>query len=344
MQLTLAEFEGISYHVLLSEQDVAEASVDLIVISNMAIVEAIEDIKLFLKPGGRLCLLIEAQNVGSVEVLLRNACFTDLIKMDDSTDVQPTLVLASAPEAFHTNGTSHHPHIVLLQAPNASKAVQATATQLTASLITLGYNTTTTIWGSASFNTVPYEKCIFLSLLELEHPLLEHMEESDFEALKNLILNADSVFWVVGIDGPAGAMINGLCRVVRSEVPGINLRTLNAPSSFLRSPASTARLSELLARVFLSKSPDNEFRIDDDVVQVSRIIEDKALNIRMGHQYPLNSEMVDDTALKEVAGPLKLAVGQVGLMDSLYFEPDRRPLTELKSDEIEIQVKATALK
>lgn len=351
LQKSLTDIEVASYYVLPLEEKVAEEkreSVDLIIASNVTSAEAVKDIKHFLKPGGKLCLLEEAQHVGIAENLLRNAGLADLTKLDNPAAMQPRLVLASALDVY-TNGDSVGNHaqpveVVLVFASDASKAVLETANQLATWLASLGYSTTTLIWGSADFTTSSSETCMFLSLLELENPLLENLSEPDFEAMKGMILNARSVFWVDGVDGPAGAMINGLARVLRSEVPGIGLRTLNTSSSSLQSPEAQTRLAELLARAFHSKNDDNEFFVHDDLVQVSRIVEDKVLNDKLDRLDPQNSKMIDKIALKDTPGPVKLAVGQVGLLDSLYFEQDRVPLTELRADEIEIQVKATALK
>ena len=341
LQQALADF-NVDYYLHPLAQDVVEKrkhSVDLVIASDVTR-EALGDIKGILKPDGRVCLLEEVQNMAATETVLRDAGFTDLAKLDFPAAMQPRVMVATAKDVY-SNGVNHSDiEVVLMLASDASEAVLGTATLLSDCLVNLGYSTSTLVFGDDNIVKRPH---VFLSLLELERPLLEHLSEADFETLKRMILDA-SVFWVVGVDGPASAMINGLARVLRNEVPGISLRTMNTSSLSLYTPEARTRLAELLTRTFDSKSDDNEFLVKDDVVQVSRIIEDNTLNNELRHLDPQNSDAIDKIALKDTPWPVKLAVGQVGLMDSLYFEQDLAPLTELKEDEIEIQIKATALK
>lgn len=228
--------------------------------------------------------------------------------------------------------------IVLIEAANPSEAAQTITAQLTLALEEKSYKVKSFAWGS-DISTLKGKSCI--ALMELEKPLLSALSEQDFNSMKQLILEAASTLWVVGLDGPSGGMISGLARVVRNETPGISFRTLHAD---LTSLATSENLGALITRVFQSSTPDDEFMVKDGVVHVSRIEEDASLNEEIERLLPNAGKKIGRVPIGQTPGPVKLCVQTPGILDSLCFEPDDFPQTELGAEQIEIQVKATALK
>lgn len=228
--------------------------------------------------------------------------------------------------------------VTLIEAAKPSDTARAISTQLARALDKLGYKTRSFVWGS---DVAKLKKKSCIALMELETPLLSAMSEQDFNSLQQLIRDSASLLWVVGLDGPSGGMIAGLARVVRNETPGISFRTLNIEPTALASPD---RLGALISRTFGSRIPDAEFMIKDGVICVSRIEEDLPLSDELQSLLPDAGKKISKLRLSQAPGPLKLSVQSPGMLDTLCFEPDDLPNAELEGDQIEIQVKATALK
>ena len=169
--------------------------------------------------------------------------------------------------------------------------------------------------------------------------MLSDMNERDFEFLKTII--TERIFWIVGFDGPSSEMVSGLARVVRNESSGVSFQT--AHMDIIKS-SYFERLSSAIVRVFKSKTADDEFRIQDNMVSISRVEEDVVTNKQVQALMPNAADIIDMMPFREVAGPLKLRIQTPGMLDSLCFEGDDLPLTDLEADQIEIDVKATALK
>ncbi|KAI6092718.1 PKS01 highly reducing polyketide synthase [Hypoxylon rubiginosum] len=338
LQQSLADFSGINYCLdPLSEEipeDLKEKS-DLVIFpsSSSLSVESIISASLLLNKGGKICVIESVTNAKATESLLKNAGL--LVVFESAANGQ---VLITASSDAPTEEAKANEEVVLILDFIPPAATRVLEHHLTAALTGRGYKVSSVVWGEVDVSTLKGKTCI--SLMELEQPFLENLGEEDFNAVKQLILDAGSVMWVNGLDTPASGMMNGVARVVRNEVPGIKLRTFNAPYISLGKPA---RLAEIISRVFSSGSADNELLFKDDFIQVSRVVEDVSLNDEMDRINPQNSKLVDHIPLRDAPSPLKLAIGTVGIMDTLCFERDNLPRTELKSDEVEIKVKATAL-
>lgn len=235
--------------------------------------------------------------------------------------------------------TSHdNEEIVIIQPAHLSAKAYTASQQLSEALKKDSCRTSYFSWG-ADTSALKGKPCI--SLLELERPMLSDMNERDFEFLKLFITEAKRILWIVGFDGPSSGMVNGLARVVRNEIPGISLQT--GHMKFVES-SCFERLGSAIARVFRSNTADDEFRVQDDMVFISRVEEDVVANKQVQALMPNAPDIIDMVPLGQAGGPLKLRIQTPGMLDSLCFEGDDLPLTELEADQVEIDVKATALK
>ena len=249
---------------------------------------------------------------------------------------QAELLIARA--AVDTRTSHDNEEIVIIQPAHLSARAHAASQQVSEALAKDSCRTSFFSWGSDP-STLKDKPCI--SLLELERPILSDLNERDFGFLKNFITEAKRIFWIVGFDGPSSGMVSGLARVVRNEIPGVSFRTAHTNNV---TPSSLERLSSAIARVFRSKTADDEFRIQDDMVSISRVEEDVVANKQVQALMPNAPDIVDMVPLGQAGGPLKLCIQTPGMLDSLCFGGDDLPLTELEADQIEIDVKATALK
>ena len=79
-------------------------------------------------------------------------------------------------------------------------------------------------------------------------------------------------------------------------------------------------------------------------MHVSRIEPDETLDEQISGILPGAQEKISNMPLGQVAYPTKLCIRSPGMLDSLCWEPDDLPSTELEKECIEIRVKSTALK
>ena len=302
---------------------------------------ALTNARKLLKEGGEILLveITKPGNLATLESQLARNGFKAPTTFRDSQDpqLQQICLLAASIESGADVSESGQ-EIVLLEAANPSDSARAVSTQLINRLNELSYKTTSYVWGS-DVSVLKNKSCI--ALPELDRSLLSALSEQDFTSLKQLILEAASTLWLVGLDEPSRGMISGVARVVRNEVPGLSFRTLHTNSISLKSPE---KLGELIIRAFMSKASDDEFMIKDGILSVSRIEEDTPLNEQIARLLPHADKSIDRMPLGQAPGPYKLCIQTPGMLDSLCFEPDDLPQTDLEPDEIEIQVKATALK
>ena len=302
---------------------------------------ALSNARKSLKEGGEV-LLVEITNAGSLATLesqlARNGfkAPTTFRVLEDPGLQQICLLAASIESGAEVSESGQE--VVLLEAPNPPEAARAVSAELTKALNELSYKTTSYVWGS-DISVLKNKSCI--ALTELDRSLLSALSEMDFTSLKQLIFEAASTLWLVGLDDPSGGMISGVARVVRNEIPGLSFRTLHTNSISLKSPE---KLGALIIRVFRSQTSDDEFMITDGILSVSRIEEDATLNEQIERLLPHAGKKIDRMPLGQAPGPYKLCIQTPGMLDSLCFEPDYLPQTSLEPDEIEIQVRATALK
>ncbi|KAI1307850.1 putative polyketide synthase [Xylaria venustula] len=333
--------EGIKFEVHGSADGIPsekEEQADLVIISSpiLASQETITSARLRLKHGGKILVPVDVTDSQSTETSLRKAGFSAAGVFKPASSQQKGLIVASKDP--NLNGSFVNQEVILIMDMIPSAAACALERLLRTALQESRCKVSTAVWGETEAAVFHGKSCI--ALMELEIPLLESLSEADFINVRELILNASSVLWVNGASQPSSAMISGLARVIRNEVPGIKLRTLNTPFKYLGRPQ---RLCDIISKVFFSKTDDNEFLLKDDLIHVSRVILDESMNSEMDKLNPQQATMVDNIRLGDAMGPVKLAIGTVGIMDTLCFERDHIPRTELKSDEVEIKVKATAL-
>ena len=305
---------------------------------NVAVITMIK----LLKKEGKICILEPNSTLEEVQLLLDTNHAESMVfqNIDEDASQQLSLVMAKINDMSDANGVNGvtKKEVVLIQPAEPAVHTQAVASDLTACLEKTDHSITPFRWGS-DISKLSGKSCI--SLMELETPLLRDLGRDDFDTLKNAVLGAQKMFWIVGFDDPSAALIDGVARVVRNEVPGLSFRTLHTKEQTV---LSTGNLTELIARAFNSKTEDDEYLINDGVLQVSRIEEDEVLNAQINDVLPGAESKIVSMPLKQAQYPLKLAVQKPGMLDSLCLEPDDLPETALEETFIEIQVKATALK
>ncbi|TLD33133.1 hypothetical protein PspLS_00334 [Pyricularia sp. CBS 133598] len=175
-----------------------------------------------------------------------------------------------------------------------------------------------------------------ISLLELQQPFLESMTAADLEVVKDMMQKSARLLWVTRGSDPLMHVVDGLVRCVRSENPTADVRVLHLGSDQNEdAPRHIARLS---AAELPSK--DKEFRAFDGRLQVARIVEDRRGDALVA-EHLADSKRV--ATLSELDFPVKLAIGQPGLLDTFCFVKDDGVTESLGCMDVEVQVHAASL-
>ncbi|RAK74480.1 lovastatin nonaketide synthase [Aspergillus fijiensis CBS 313.89] len=164
-----------------------------------------------------------------------------------------------------------------------------------------------------------------------------------FEATRALLIRPDvNVLWLLQdttaprhVDSLGSSMIVGLARTARSENPSSRIVTLDLPVDW-----SPAAVVPLLPQLLDPEVHEDEFHLRDQVLSIPRIENDDGLNSKVPGGVGSGPRPESFSAQR----PMRLAIGQAGLLETLVWEDDVEILNEpLPDDEIEIEVKASAL-
>ncbi|KAI1263636.1 KR domain-containing protein [Xylariaceae sp. FL1019] len=229
--------------------------------------------------------------------------------------------------------------VVVIEPSKMSSQTQAFSQELQEALKQCAY-TVSTKSGLEHGDVSTTDAKTYVSLLELETPWLETLSEAQFEGIRSLVQSCDRLLWVTRSESPSFRLVDGFARVMRSEFAGLNFQTLH-----LSSKASDAS-ANLVSRILLSNTNDNEFAEKNGLLQISRVYrdvkEDDHIRLHLRDTtriMPLPSHDQDSTATA-----LRLCVGKPGLLNTLHFAPDESMTqTPLADDEVELQVKASGI-
>ena len=271
-------------------------------------------------------------------ILKRNKLHTEFRVSDFEDTRYQHLSLAIATNSEATEQDYRDREIVILEASNPSDRSSALATHLVRELESRAIKPSRMAWDRTTCN-LRKKECI--SLMELETSFLEDLSEQDFNAVKNIVLNTSNLTWVTALDGPAGAVASGMARSIRNEIPGKLIRSVQVQDTSLN---DAGELAFLVGQVASTNTPDDEFKEDDGVLQVCRVVEDAPMNEEITQLLVEGKESVESMALEQTDGPQMLAIRAQGMLDTLCVEEDDVAGTELGNDEVEIEVRATGLK
>ena len=348
LQESIAPDRGISTAVLdisrkLSTETTKPRHYDVVIANNVnAHVEnltvAAENMVRLMKSDGKLIAMDVDSNISVMEKLF-SANDVGTLTFREPGDVQThphSLIICKKIDTAYL--ACEGKELCLIEAVESNSAARNTAKHLAQNLQDLGYEIGRDVWGSKA-STMKGKDCIILT--ELDDSLLQDIDYQDFMFLKSLILEADSIFWVTGFAEPGSAIVTGLARSVRNEIPGLTFRTLHIEE---RPVTSSEDLGSIICKAFQSSSADNEFLMRGGVLNVSRIDNDSILNEEVKRLLPQAKKKCSNMTLAQARQPVKLSILTPGMLDSLYFEYDELAQTEIGSEEVEVQVKATALK
>ena len=188
----------------------------------------------------------------------------------------------------------------------------------------------------------------YISIAEIESPLLLDMKQETFDRVKTLLLSCTSLLWVTSgsyrfAENPQGNIAQGLFRTVRSE-QGKPAATMDLdPNSELK-PADQVELILQALKHSLETPEDGspvdyEFAEDEGKLVVPRFVEQDDMNVALFRETQTWAPYLQKWDQGDRR--LKIEVGTFGTLDSLYWADE--PVQPLNSEEIEIKVEATGM-
>jgi hypothetical protein len=198
-----------------------------------------------------------------------------------------------------------------------------------------GYSVFTESWGD-DISPSDVKGKIYISLLELEQPVLDNLSKPDFQNVRTVVLNCERLLWITYGDNPSFGMVDGFARCIMSEIAGTKFQILH-----LSEATGLQHGPSLATRILKSDSSDNEYREVGGILQVARIFNSYKENESLRYHLQDSTRLV---TLADQDDALRLTIGKPGLLDTLKFVSDDRMLPPLQDHEVEIQVKATGLK
>ncbi|KAK5627480.1 hypothetical protein RRF57_003195 [Xylaria bambusicola] len=187
---------------------------------------------------------------------------------------------------------------------------------------------------------------LVIFLQEIETPLLSNLKEAQFNALQKALTSVSGALWIVrgaysASTSPDLNMVAGLSRTIRSETL-LPFATLDLDG---RSPLPLGKTVEAIAKVFTavfskstSASSEMEFMERSGSFFTPRIINDEELNDIVYRE--TTPSMFQPSPFGEGNRNLKLTIGSIGALDTLYFDDNAAAESPLEPDSIDIQVQA----
>lgn len=301
---------------------------------SLSIIEAL--VKKLPAEGGRVCVISKV-SANTTEPRLQIAGVDSSLVFEDKEHL--VRIITRVDKGAELNRSEPEDVVILA---NGRTTVED---KLVHELEAKGFQTMVVQWADITTPSAFQDKrCI--SLVELDRPFVDQLSDKDFSKLKHIVKQALHVSWVVtnDADKPSNAMMTGALRVLHNEMPGLDPISIAVDAS---SCARPQELAALIVRVFNAPMGEREFQILDCIPHISRILPDDVLNDGIdrltGPRDAQELEMMTWGEATANGRQCRLAVGKPGQLDSIRFEMDDTPESPLLEDEIEIEVRVSAL-
>ncbi len=182
---------------------------------------------------------------------------------------------------------------------------------------------------------------VVISLLELHDPVWLKISSELFEILQKLLTCSPRLSWVNRGGGfrspdPNHHIVNGLLRVLHSELMGVTLVSLALGRDGDINSHRREFILQLARLMVISEGIDTEYVEDQGLLHIPRLTSANRINTRL-HEHQVAHQRRQATFGDGI--PLRLDISTLGLLNSLHFVEDNGGRSaELKPYEIEIHV------
>ncbi|KAF2490207.1 hypothetical protein BU16DRAFT_470125 [Lophium mytilinum] len=271
---------------------------------------------------------------------------TDLILPDYQDDLihSQSLMIASAVDPTPAERQSPDTIVLTTEAQSKSSLVSS----VVESLEKFGLPSVKVVdWRHLA--DIEVKESTFVSLLDLDHPVLLDVSESDFANLKKLFLTSQGGLWVgkSAIAHPDAAIATGFIRTARWErdLDTCDLVTLGLEDSELHSDAQTAKhISKIFDHHFITTTTNKneEYSTSEGLLSVPRLIQAEYINSFLASKVTKAEPEVQAFGADPTRA-LRLSTDAPGLLNRLMFIDDPVYPKPLQAEDVEVEIKATGL-
>lgn len=372
------EFKTLDIEQPVEDQGFETGKLDCVVLNNLALSVsdpqlALENIRELLKPDGKLVIhavttdqLRTAFVLGSTpawwressrpgesvwDEMLRANGFSGVdqaFRDSDDSAVQQLSVMCSS--VARGNATYEARDVLLVTPPVPSAEVFQLVANVASTLDGLGLEVAISSWNALDEQQRVSGRLI-ISFVDIDVPVLMDLPEDLFEVVRTMAMKSVGILWltrggyVSGCASPGYYAAQGLFRTIRSEDPNRPIASLDLSTGLdLISAAAAKTVVDLFESMFghggAEGGADKEFAEDGGAIYVQRLIEDPGLAVAEGDETSGQPAM---ERLFQANRPLKMTMGQVGVLDAMQFEDHDWDGVPLGHDFIEVKVLATGL-
>lgn len=188
-----------------------------------------------------------------------------------------------------------------------------------------------------------------ISLVEADRPFFLDVSGTEWEAAKQLMLHSRSILWVtrgslLTGDHPEYALVSGIACAIHTEDISSRLVIADLDRDELSLAQNIEALVQLEHRGTTYVAGDDfEFRLKSGVVHISRLASDEALNANAEAKLDTRAEIQLVPLVNLRGKALTLTSEQIGAASTVYFEESTALLEPLEDDCVQIEVEAFGL-
>lgn len=182
---------------------------------------------------------------------------------------------------------------------------------------------------------------ITIFLLELDRPVWRDMTADLFRKLQNLLTRVDKVLWVNRAGEPSFSLIDGVARVLNSEL-GSKFTQLALQHREKQDEGCVHQILKVCKQILSSGVLDTEYTEDEyGLLRIPRLMTSRTFN----NEIKRRTEVEQRAEFSwKCDTPFRLVVGSLGLLDTLHFVEDSDALTlPLEPSQVEITVHSAGL-
>ena len=306
----------------------------------------IEKIRKFLNPGGHLVVTAPEKKGLSWLHNLESCGFTCWHAPSSSSNGSKTQQALVVVSTLPRSAIPESLPVVIVEPDILSSTAKCLSNNVANHLTRFGHKVTKS---SLHFLADPQGK-VFLSIMDMDESSLLSLSQGEYTILKKMLLDSSGVLWLTrggiknGLSVPEHSIISGLFRTVRSEAPHLRLFSLDISTT---TDLTSEKTSSLVVDIFTSSFCENDKAVTDyeyaesnGVVHIPRLVQDSAMNTLFADTTLRPFQM---EPLFQTDRPLKLAIGEVGILDTLVFVDREEFEQDLPSWGVEIEIMFSAL-
>jgi len=253
----------------------------------------------------------------------------------ESSAEQYVLSIATKKRTENSEAKTHQIVIILPSSP--SEGVKALASELKIIVGANGSPVHTVTWPTAipSLEVPP----VIISLLEFNDSFITDLSETDYDALKTVVLSGKRLLWVAKGTDPIMQTATGFLRSLSNENVGIDYCFVLLDESKKRGASEIAKVIKQLLSI---ENIEKEYIERNGEIYCSRWAEKRELSALVGADG--DSPYTATIALSEAKGRLTLAEQQSKPASKVVFMASELADCPLANNEVEVDIKSLLLR